>query len=416
MAENYTGNRPSEDENQRGSYRGRNPRRGSRNPRGRGRGFQNVNKTRIQYNTQRMESHRFKTGHQSLINNQEEIKSEIFAFVTNEQLEKLTSNVNKKAQMLPVTSRNVGLSTVSLAYAATHYRQNLAVPDIYAMYRVFLAAFESKIITLRKQSGLLIRNPEAIYPHTAARANFIEDIARFNAYPLAIKMIIDAIGVVTDSSDVAHLPVVAQVRRDENDNLIPRPENVMLSTLRETVEELADAETPLEIRRRFHENSSIPGAQWNNQHLLLNPNEIIPEDYDINENLGNDIMGLTPFMSSLQKAAPKLVGGALESKLTGKRSIFVSNAMSNLKVPDRGREQTLEQYVRNCVPQGDVRLFSYNTVLSPAERLEGQLILVGEHPGVVNLLRPLYYKRESDQCAFEFEQSYTAVTSNLFGM
>lgn len=400
---------------QRGNPRGRGPRRGNRG-RGRGRGNQHANDSRIQFNTKRMEQHRFKTGMQTTINNQEDIKSEIFAFVTNEQLEKLTSNYNKKAQMLPVTSRNVGISTVSLLYTSIHYRHNLVIPNIYSMYRVFLAAFEARIINLRKQSGIMLRNSEAIYPHLTARANFIEDISRFNAYPLAIKMIVDAIGIVTDANDVAYLPVVAQSRRDDEGHLLPRPENLLLSNLRETVVELSDEDTPQEIRRRFHENNPIPGAQWSNNHLLLNPDDIIPEGYDINESIPNDIMGLTPFMSTLQKVAPKLVGGALDSKLSGKRSIFVSNSMGNLKVPDRGRDQTIEDYVRTCVPQGDVRLFSYNTTLSPAERLEGQMILVGEYPSVVNLLRPLYYKRESDQCAFEFEQSFMAVSSNLYGM
>lgn len=318
--------------------------------------------------------------------------------------------------MMPVTSRNIGLSTVSLLHTANQYRNNLVMPDVYQMYRVYLAAFEAKVIKLRKESGILLRQPESIYSHTTARANFVEDIARFNAFSLGIKMTIEAIGVVTDSNDVAYLPVVAEIKRDPDGHLLPRPENTMLSNLRETVVELADEETPLEVRRRFHKNNPIPGCQWSNEHVLLNPDDIISENYEINQNLPNDIMGLTPFMSTLQKVAPKLVGGALETKLTGQRSLFVSNSMSTLKVPDRRINQDIDAYIRNCVPQGDVRMFSYSTILSPAERLEGQLILVGEQPGVVNLLRPLYYKRESDQHPFEFEQSYMAVTSNLYGM
>lgn len=165
------------------------------------------------------------------------------------------------------------------------------------------------------------------------------------------------------------------------------------------MEELADEETPLEVRRRFHENNPIPGTQWDNNHLLLNPDDTIAANYNINANLANDVMGLTPFMSALQKAAPKLVGGALDVKLSGKRSLFVSNAMGDLKVPDRGRNQTVEEYSGNAIVQGDVKKFSYNTTLTSAERLEGQLILVGEYPSVVNLLRPLYYKkRERSIC------------------
>lgn len=189
-----------------------------------------------------------KTGFQTHQKRLDDIKSEIFAFVTNEQLEKLTSNVNKKPQMLPVTSRNIGISTVSLLHTANQYRENLQMPDMYAMFRVFLASFEAKIIKLRKESGISLRNSEAIYSHSTARANFMEDIARFSAYPLAVKMTIDAIGVVTDTNDVAYLPVVADIRRDAEGHLLPRPENLLLSNLRETVVELADEETPAEIR------------------------------------------------------------------------------------------------------------------------------------------------------------------------
>lgn len=64
----------------------------------------------------------------------------------------------------------------------------------------------------------------------------MEDASRFNIFPLQIKMLIDSIGIVTDVNDVAHLPVVAQMRRDEDGNLQPRPETVLLSNLRETVQ------------------------------------------------------------------------------------------------------------------------------------------------------------------------------------
>lgn len=90
--------------------------------------------------------------------------------------------------MLPVTSRNIGLATTSLAYTANQYRQNLPIPNVYQMYRVYLAAFEAKIIRVRKESGLMLRQPETIYDHKGARANFLEDISRFNAFPLAVKM------------------------------------------------------------------------------------------------------------------------------------------------------------------------------------------------------------------------------------
>lgn len=117
----HTGDHFYENEIQMGPQKGHS----YRNSRGRGCGpKQHSNKVRSDFNTKRMEDYRFKTGHQTLAKRQDEIKSEIFAFVTNEQLEKLTSNVNKKSQMLPVTTRNVGFSTVSLLYTSIQYLFN----------------------------------------------------------------------------------------------------------------------------------------------------------------------------------------------------------------------------------------------------------------------------------------------------
>lgn len=134
--------------------------------------------------------------------------------------------------MLPVTTRTMGFESVINAYAARQYRENVPLPNLYSMYRVFLAAMEAKILKLQKESGITLRNPDAIYTHAGVRANFLEDIARYNTYPLAIKMAIDAVGIINDVTDIAYLHVIAAMRCDDEGNLQPRPENVVLPTLR----------------------------------------------------------------------------------------------------------------------------------------------------------------------------------------
>lgn len=94
--------------------------------------------------------------------------------------------------------------------------------------------------------------------------------------PVGVKRIIDAIGIVTHDEKL-YLPIVAKCKNA--DGMIPRPENLVLSNLRETVELVSNANTPLVWRQRFENNCPIPGAIWAN-HLLVNGDEIIPADYD----------------------------------------------------------------------------------------------------------------------------------------
>lgn len=166
--------------------------------------------------------------------------------------------------------------------------------------------------------------------------------------PVTIKKIIDAVGVLSHD-DKVYLPVVAKT--ENNEGLIPRPENVMLSSLRETVEALSDAQTPLIQRQRFEANCPIPGAIWNN-HLLMNADEIIPANYD--NNLRADILLIAPFLSRLQKHAPKMVGGALDPKKTGRASLFLSNEMETVRVPDRRAGEDLNDYYDRCIVEGNV--------------------------------------------------------------
>ncbi|KAL4717905.1 hypothetical protein ACJJTC_001323 [Scirpophaga incertulas] len=76
------------------------------------------------------------------------------------------------------------------------------------------------------------------------------------------------------------LPAVAANVHDRGRELVPRPESILLSNLRQVVVRLADPDCPLITRQRFRENSPIPEAMWAND-LLLNQDEIIPDNYNL---------------------------------------------------------------------------------------------------------------------------------------
>ncbi|CAG4981352.1 unnamed protein product [Colias eurytheme] len=115
--------------------------------------------------------------------------------------------------------------------------------------------------------------------------------------PEPIRKIINAIGYVK-YEDKIYVPAVAVDPVDRNGQPTPRPENVILSTLRRTVEYLSNAENSAGVRRRFHENNSIPGAIWNADHVLQNPDEIMPRNYDIYDDFRRESMIIAPFLSS----------------------------------------------------------------------------------------------------------------------
>lgn len=89
-----------------------------------------------------------------------------------------------------------------------------------------------------------------------------------------------------------------------------------------------------------------------------------------------------------------MVGGALDPKPIGRLSIFLSNELENLKCPNKNAGERLDDYYDRCIVEGNVVHYTSAIKLTPAERLEGQINLLGEQPSVINLMRPLYLARD----------------------
>lgn len=191
------------------------------------------------------------------------------------------------------------MATTQLAYTAKQYSNDMRVPNINAQYRVYLGLLEAKILSLKSKFTAIPRFTDATYQHEGMSPAALKVLKTCTMVPVTIKRTIDAIGIVTHDEKI-YLPVIAKT--EANGILIPRPENLVLSSLRAVVEMLADADTPLAQRRRFEENNPIPCAVWNNN-LLMNADEIIPANYDVNVGLRDDIMLIAPFLNRLQKHA-----------------------------------------------------------------------------------------------------------------
>lgn len=166
---------------------------------------------------------------------------------------------------MPITTRGIGLSLVYMYYTTATVK-DLILPDIYAIYRVGLALVESKLQLARREYTLPQRTPELVYNYNqeAALSAVLREITVF---PEPIKRIINALGVIRYEG-VLYLPFLMRNSYTRTDQFIPRPENIVLSNLRQTVVALGDAATPIAYRRAFFENNSIPGAVVVNNVLI----------------------------------------------------------------------------------------------------------------------------------------------------
>lgn len=192
--------------------------------------------------------------------------------------------------------------------------------------------------------------------------------------PEPIRRVINAIGIVNYDEGV-YIPTVARPVVDDRGRFIPQAQNILFSSLRRTVVALADVATPERYRRRFEDNNPIPGAIWQD-HLLANADEIMPPNHNTDD-LRDEIAMLSPYLNKLQKHVPKMVDGTIDFKSTGKLSSFVCNRMSDLRLPPRERGEQLQDYYRRAYPMGNIKEFYSYAKLPAAERLEGQVNLLG---------------------------------------
>jgi hypothetical protein len=107
--------------------------------------------------------------------------------------------------------------------------------------------------------------------------------ATINTYPDQVARVLEAIGPVAHGEDYL-VPCLAADQRSRGGALIPQSERVTFSNLRETVVALATPATNPQAREAFYVRNPIPGAIWrveDGSHILVNPDEIKPENYDI---------------------------------------------------------------------------------------------------------------------------------------
>lgn len=326
-------------------------------------------------------------------------------------LAKIGETHTLKTITLSISTRAIGFGICHLNFIAVTYNE-LQVPNVYSQYRVFLAVLEAKLENLKKSYPLPARDTDLVARYQVD-ATLLHVAQTVTIAPEPIQRVINAIGIITHDEGV-FIPAVSREGTDHRGRFVPRAENILYSTLRATVEALANPAIPERYRRRFEENNPIPGAIWEN-HLLVNGDEIMPPNYTT-DNLRDDIALLSPYLNKLQKHVPKMVGGTIDFKNTGKLSSFVCNNMSGLHNPPRRRDEALDAYYRRAYPQGNIRNYSSFVKLTAADRLEGQLNLLGEMPSFESFVHPIYSLRCDTICRYEYHSDYKAMAQIMYAL
>lgn len=241
------------------------------------------------------------------------------------------------------------------------------------------------------------------------------------ALPQPIARVINAIGPLK-YDDAHYIPAVVASPITQNGHTVPIPNHILLSNLRQIAVSLSHNGDPVVLlarRERFHVHNPIPGAQWDEEHFIMNVDEIMPENYGRPEFMV-ELHLLNPFISTLQTHAPKLAGQKIDFDNEGRISQFVSNEMGDLRVPDReldadGNIEEMKAYLARLPYEGDIFHYMSKARLKSTDQILGQMNLLGELPPLANYIFPMYVHRSAPVAAFDIPSSYAAVVLSQLG-
>jgi hypothetical protein len=378
------------------------------------RGRNKVSRGRTDYNKQRMETMR---GERSMVTENdlsEDLRRKLFPGIKNGEsaMERLEAVNTAKAITLCITTRSMGFGTVNVFMALSEF-QNIPIRgNIYQYYRISLALLQCKVMIAQRGVTAIMDNEED-YEHFLPNEDFISTVKGVIAMPDQITLPINQIGKVK-VNDKLYVPKIGKERTTRHNLFIPQSEQVTFKNLRNTVVALANNETPREYRRRFYNNNPIPGCKWGgipDNPLLLNANDIIPDRYSL-QDLTDDIMDIRGKMNYLNKKAPKYFTGVVNFSPEGTKSMLVCNEQENLKVIDRGLDESLNDYYVRLKLQGDVQNYYNIERLTVDEQIKGCIGLLGEVPTSSALEFPTYISRNKRICSEFCSLKYKA-TLNL---
>ncbi|CAB3232676.1 unnamed protein product [Arctia plantaginis] len=207
-------------------------------PRGRGR----QSRGRQQYQRGRVENMRRTKGSETMSALHEDLRKQLFVGSHEEDaLARLSEQQTLKSITLSITTRGIGLGLSHLTFISISYHETIQIPNIYVMYRVFLGLMEAKIEAIKADLPVVKRLTDHV-KQFGVNSDMLRVAQSITIVPEPIRKIINAVGHLK-YEDKIYVPAIAADPVDRHGQIVPRPESVVLSTLRRTVEYLSDPQS-----------------------------------------------------------------------------------------------------------------------------------------------------------------------------
>jgi len=290
----------------------------------------------------------------------------------------------QQVSQVPITTRAVGfLSNECYKRAVTQQPRAETVCNVNQLYRVSLAQHELQIdqaernvqgltdsVKRPKQDTFLpddLRQQVTSQPQTFSLiANLVNSTGNFDYQGQKFSVFVPPMKTVDVEAPAQPVETTPKRVARPRVRLVPDPYLVTLTNLREVVEALSDPRTPQNERSYFRRNNPLPGAKWNDEDLLINPNEIISPHYSRRE-LREDCAALKSMLGLIGSKMASLLG---DCNLDGLGS--VSQLVSAYK-----ENFSLDGTVMN-LPSNE--RFRSSRPLEDQEFISGVMHLLGEYP------------------------------------
>ena len=307
---------------------------------------------------------------------------------------------------LQCSTRGIGFGVVSTLCSVEAVYKSPPPQDVpvFQLYRVSLALLESKM------SLVNIYSSKDVY--SFRNYSYRDAVLSIDKMPTSISTIIDSLGTFTHSN-TTFVPVMAPDRFDNNNLLIPDAGSVYYSNLRSVVSSLSNSRTPFEARKRFVQENSIPGARFSAECILENPDDIMPDGYDNNQLLCEDIKRVRVFLGRCKKYADWIHPHPLLESGKGKPCCAVATERS-LSIPSASDFATLQ---RIGITGKNEQITVYSPIkLNPRQWLLGTANFLREPPKCIPGLPDTRYPfwdgcSESRARSFSVERPSTCIYS-----
>ncbi|CAB3241896.1 unnamed protein product [Arctia plantaginis] len=131
-----------------------------------------------------------------------------------------------KAITLSITTRAIRFGLAHLSFIAVSYHE-IAVPSVYAQYRVFLAVLEAKLEKLKHDYPIAARDTELAYNYRV-NSDLLHVAQTAVVAPEPMKRVINAVGILQYDEGV-YIPTVAREATDDRGRFVPCAESILYS-------------------------------------------------------------------------------------------------------------------------------------------------------------------------------------------